>query len=75
MKQQFEFDVIHDPSPYEVAAAPRVGIKVDNREYAMAAFVSPGEAVKRPVPALEAAVGAVQPIPETLAGEYLDLLG
>lgn len=75
MEQQYQFDVAPDAASYAVAAAPRPGVKADNRAYAVAALGSWVETVKRPVSAFDPADGAVQPIPETFAGGYVDLLG
>ena len=75
MEQQYEFDVIHDAATYGVVTAPRPVVKIDNRAYAVAALGSWAEAVKRPMPALDVPAGPVQPIPETVAGGYLELLG
>ena len=75
MKQEYQFDVAHDVASYAVAAAPRAVVKADNRAYAVAALGSWVETVKRPVSAFDPADGAMQPIPETFAGGYADLLG
>ena len=75
MKQQYQFEVVHDAVSYAVAEAPRLGIKVGNRAYAAAAVGSWMEAVKPSVRAFEAVETSMQPIPDTTAGAYLDLLG
>ena len=75
MKQQYQFEVVHEAVTYAVAEAPRPGIKVGNRAYAAAALGSWMEAVKPPVRAFEEVETSMQPIPETTAGAYLDLLG
>jgi len=75
MEQQHQFDVIHDAVSQEVVMAPRPAVKIDNRAYVAAALGSWVEAVQQPVAAVGLPAGPVQPIPETLAVEYLDLLG
>lgn len=75
MKQEYQFDVAHDAASYAVAAAPRPGVKADNRAYAVAALGSWVETVKRPVRAFDPADMTMQPISETFAGGYVDLLG
>lgn len=75
MKQQYQFEIAHDAVSYATVEAPRPRIKVGNRAYAAAALGSWLEAVKPPMSAVGPAETSMQPIPETAAGAYLDLLG